>query len=153
MNDFERRFLDVIQTSEFIQTVARPDAKIVATAFFAYNVTIENVVAAGTGQGVIQIEADSDFVLTYMSAQTVSAGAIVASPLQRVQVTDTGTGKTFSNVATLQNLWFGNTGFPFLLPGPRVIVPNTNLLVSVENFSAVTYSTDFSFLGMRIYYA
>lgn len=153
MNDFERRTLDAMQTTALVQLVKRQNQDIVGLDFFAYNVTIDAVAPAGVGQAVIQIQADSDFVLTYMSAQTVAAGAIVTTPLQRVQVTDTGNGKTFFSAEGLQNLVFGNSGFPFLLPGPRVIVPNTNLQVNVTNFSgAATYSTDFSFMGIRVYY-
>lgn len=153
MNDFERRLLDMMQTSSFIQAIKRTNGEIVNTDYFAYNVATENVAAAGVAQGNVQIQADSDFVLTYMSAQTINAGAAVATPLQTVQVTDTGTGKTFFSSETLQPLVFGSGGFPFLLPAPRVIVPNTNLLVNVTNISAVAYTTYFSFMGMRVYYA
>lgn len=152
MNDFERRLLDVTQSHAFIQQVKRQGQNIVAMDFFSYNAAIENVATGATGQATVQVQSDSDFVMTYMSAQVISAGAVVGNPLLTVQVTDTGTGKTFFSSEVFMSLAFGSGGFPFLLPAPRVIAPNTNLLVNLTNTSAATYTTYFSFFGVRVYY-
>lgn len=156
MNDFERRVLDVVQSASYIDAVRRKDAKILAIDYFAYNVNVLDVAAAGgTGNGIIQVQSDSDFALVYMSAAiTDQVPAFIANPLATVQVTDTGSGKTFFSNPTLFGLAFGNAGYPFLLPAPRVVAPNTNIKIDVTNISAATvYDCYFSLMGARIYYA
>jgi len=156
MNDFERRVLDVVQSASYIDAVRRKDQKILAIDYFAYNVNIADVPAAtGTGSGIIQVQSDSDFALVYMSAGvTDQVPAFVANPMALAQVTDTGSGKTFFSAPALFGLVFGGGGFPFLLPAPRVVAPNTNIKIDVSNFSAATvYDFYFSLMGARIYYA
>lgn len=159
MNDFERRFLDILQTSSYVAQVARQGQRIVNIDYFAYNLrigTVASTIANGAnGQGAVQIQADSDFVLTFMSGDVLNAAGstVLASPNVLVQVTDTGSGKTFYNEPTLFGLVTGRSGFPYLLPTPRLINPNTNLKVDVtNNTGAATAGIFVSFQGARIYY-
>lgn len=158
MNDFERRLLDVMQNSNYIAAVARSNANILGIDTFSYNLGpnqgLAAVPALGSASALAQIQADSDFALTYMSASVVQAGVINTLPVATIQVTDTGTGKTFYSAPTLIGLVTGNLGFPFLLPSPRVIAPNVNLKVDVTNVVAGAVAMDFfiTFIGARIYY-
>lgn len=154
MNDFERRMLDISQNSAYIAAVARQGQKIIAIDSFAYNLTIGPVPSTTQAQGIIQIQSDSDFVLIYMQGVGVVNNAIAINPNATVQIQDTGSGKTFFNQPTQLSLSFGNTGFPFILPSPRVIAPNTNIKVDITNiFSAADSTYYFSFWGARVYYA
>lgn len=156
MNDFERRVMDVVQSASYLNLVRRQDQKILAIDYFAYNVTVSDVAAAGgVGSGIIQVQSDSDFAMVYMSgAVTDQVPAFVANPLSTVQVTDTGSGKTFYSAPTLFGNVFGGGGFPFLLPAPRVVAPQTNIKFDVTNISAATvYDYYFSLMGARIFYA
>lgn len=159
MNDFQRRFLDLLQTSSYVATAARQGQKIVNIDFFSYNkrlgtaaATIANGAAA---QDFIQIQADSDFVLTQISGDVVNAGGnTVANPNVTLQLTDTGSGKTFYSEPTLFGLVTGRSGFPYLMPAPRVINPNTNVKIDVVNNTGGALNGVFLALqGARIYYA
>lgn len=150
MNPFEIRALEIAQNSSFLASIARPNTPIVNIDFFAYNVTIGSATApiapGGAGQGLIQIQSDSDFVITYMTAYVAGGGLTV-------QITDTGSGKTFMNQPTFYALVFGYAGLPFLLPQPRVVQPATNIKLDVVNVGAVNMTgAFFSFSGARIYY-
>ena len=159
MNDFQRRALDILQQTDYISAVARPGRKIVNIDYFAYNARIGTdaapIAAGATGQATVEIQADSDFVLTYMSGavQNAIGGALIFNPNCPVQITDQGSGKTFFNIPTIMALAFGGGGFPFLLPSPRVINPNTSLLCQANNTTGGNlFGIYFAFHGARIFY-
>jgi hypothetical protein len=160
MNDFQRRYLDILQSTDYISSVARPGRKIVNIDYFAYNNRIGTdtvpIANGAIGQGQIDFQADSDFVLTYMSAavQNAAGGALIFNPNCTVQLTDQGSGKTFFNTPTLMALAFGGGGFPFLLPSPRVMNPNTSMLIQVLNSTGGNLFGIYTvFHGARIFYA
>lgn len=158
MDDFQIRLLSVMQNSSFIAAIARNNKTIIGIDYFAYNAgpttnpTFSAVAAAGAASTLVPIQADSDFVLTYISAATVQAGAIVSNPVATCQFTDTGTGKTFFSSPTLLTLVTGTNGFPFILPAPRVIAPNVNIKIDVVNNTAAPLDFWFSLEGARVYY-
>lgn len=160
MNDFQRRFLDILQTSQYIASVARKGQTIVAIDYFGYNVQITNAGAAiATGATVsafIQIQADSDFVASYVAGNVLNAAgtAITANPVCTIQMTDTGSGKTFFSNPTLFGMVTGSGGFPFLLSAPRVLAPNTNVKIDFTNNTGANVASAYvALLGARIYYA
>lgn len=155
MNDFERRMLDVIQNSSWIATVARKNANIIDIDYYVYNVEILDVAIGSNATGNIQTQSDSDFAMVYMAGETVVGGLIDSTPVETIQFTDTGTGKTFFNVPALFQLVMGNSGQPLFLPTPRVIGPNTNVNITVNAIaSAGSAAIDnyISLMGARIYY-
>lgn len=160
MNEFERRLLDIVQTSEWIASVARPNGKIINIDYYNYNIgpqgtaTLSGIALGAAGSGIIQIQADSDFAIAYMSGSVVVGGAAVANPVSTIQITDTGTGKTFFSAPTLFGLVMGSGGLPFYLPAPRVVAPNTNLQINVTNVAGAGAADYYiNLLGARIYYA
>jgi hypothetical protein len=159
MNDFERRYLDILKQTDYISAVARPGREIVNIDYFAYNTRIGTdavpIANGAVGQGIIEFQADSDFVLTYMSGATQgAAGAALTFNAQvPVQITDQGSGKTFFNTPTIMALAFGGGGFPFLLPSPRVFNPNTSALVAITNNTGGNLAGIYvTFHGSRIFY-
>ena len=160
MNEFERRFLDVAQNSAYLASALRQDAKVVGIDYFAYNKRLGTVAVPLANNSVttdtIQIQSDSDFVLSYISASTLdAAGAIMANGSSALlQLTDTGSGKTFYSEATQFGLVTGSNGFPFLLPAPRRISPNVNIKIDFTNLQGAALGGFFlSLHGARVYYA
>lgn len=159
MDDFQIRLLSVMQNSSFIAAVARQDREILGIDYFGYNAgpqqysTLSQIAVGASTTTLVPVQADSDFVLTYFSAAAIQANALVTNPLMTIQLTDTGTGKTFFSSSTLVGLISGNNGFPFVLPAPRVIAPNVNVKIDV-NLIAGAGPMDLwlSFLGARVYY-
>lgn len=152
MNDFERRALDIAQSSSYLALYAKSGKNIIGIDYFGYNTTLLGVVAAGSASNTTQIQSDSDFVVVYMSANAITAAAALPFLAATLQITDTGTGKTFFNQPALMGLIMGQGGYPFLLPSPRVIAPNTNVKFDITNLSGTTNDYYISMLGARIYY-
>jgi hypothetical protein len=158
MDEFKRRLLDAVQNGSWIASVARQDRKILDVDYYNYNTLIDNngagIASGATGQGTIQIQSDSDFAIAYMSGVSVVNNTVGNSPYATIQITDTGTGKTFFNAPTLFGLVMGSNGLPFYLPAPRVVAPNTNLQFAINNInSAGNASFYVNLLGARIFYA
>lgn len=158
MNDFQRRALDILRNSSYMASVIRPGGNPVGIEPFGYNIRIGSVAATiangAAAQGLIQIQADSDFALTYMSGSVLNnAGAILTNPNVLMQITDTGSGKTFYSDATQFSLIVGSGGFPFLLSTPRLLPPNVNVKFDITNNTGVASQGVFiSLQGARIYY-
>lgn len=159
MNVAERRLMANNQFTPWIMAYARPGKKPQIIDPFAYNGSLNaqlgNSLATGsTDQFVIPIQSDSDFLLTNMSGVLIDPVSHEAlSPRDvTVQITDTGSGKTFFSDYTNFSLVFGLAGFPFMVPAPRLIAPNTNIQVSITNNSGATVDVYCSFFGARIYY-
>lgn len=156
MNEFQRRALDIAQSSSYLATYARQGQSIIGIEQFGYNCLVSNVAALATASNTVQILSDSDFVMTYLSGSAVTTATGAASSTNyTLQIQDQGTGKTFFNQPTLGNLVVGQAGFPFLLAAPRLISPNTNIAFTVNNITTASAATDFYFSmqGARIYYS
>lgn len=154
MDDFQRRALDIAQSSTYLKEFAREGKDILGIDYFVYNTTFLSLLTGVTQTNLVQIQSDSDFVLTYLSASMLTTATQVAQTFMSatVQIQDTGTGKNFFNQVSLAGLIFGTGGYPFLLPSPRVIAPNTNVKFDVTNLLATTCDMYISMQGARIYY-
>lgn len=156
MNDFERRALDIAQSSTYLTIYARQGQTITGIEYFGYSAEIDGLASLATATTTFQILSDSDFVCTYMTAAAVNpaTGLVDAVPQALMQITDTGSGKTFYNQPTFMGLVVGQGGYPFLLPAPRLIAPNTNIQYQVTNLitgnNPRTYYITME--GARIYY-
>lgn len=154
MNDFERRALDIAQSSTYLTLYARQGQQIVGIEYFGYSVEIDNVAAGGAATSIFQVQSDSDFVCTYLSGAAVNPGNAFIDPVPvgLIQITDTGSGKTFFNQPTFMGLVLGQGGYPFLLPAPRLIAPNTNIQYNVTNLQQTPRNIFITMLGARIFY-
>lgn len=161
MNEFQRKYLDILAQSDYISSVARPGKKILNIDYYAYNARIGTdavpvAATGGVGQAQVQIQADSDFVLSYISggAQQTANDTINSAQSILVQMTDTGSGKKYFNQPTLLPIMAGQGGYPFMLPAPRVLNPNTILQIDVQNLMNISFvGIFFAFHGARIFYA
>ena len=155
MNDFERRALDIAQSSTYLTLYARQGQQIIGIEYFGYAVEMDNIAQGGAASSIFQVQSDSDFVCTYLSGVAVNPAVATVDPvpLGLIQITDTGSGKTFFNQPTFMGLVLGQGGYPFLLPAPRLIAPNTNIQYNVTNLANGPRNLHIIMLGARIYYA
>jgi hypothetical protein len=160
--DFAQRYFELTNQDPYIQSVARPGQVIVKKMPFNYPAVIGSAAvplsfANGAQSTTLITLADSDFVLTSLSA-SVNLTANSDMKFNRnltLQIQDTSTGKFFFSQPTVVTLVAGGGGFPFIFPAPRVIRPNTGLLITAQNRDNVTnYFQMFVNLGgTRIFYA
>lgn len=119
---------------------------------------LNNAVApTGTGNGSINIQADSDFVLqklTYFAdiakaAQTENTRVI---PLMSIQIRDTGSGRDIIENATPVSNIFGTGQLPFILPTKKLFLARSTIAITVTNFdAAVTYNLQLAFVGYKVF--
>lgn len=146
MNELERRLLEITQNHiDFVQALQEAgggnlvEYKGYSASFGAFT--------SGTPQNVIiPIEADAHFVLQYISVSVIlPAGSTYGGITQATSagnvlllLTDTGKGEVIYNQPVPAALAAGtpragSAGIPFLFPVPRVILPNTNIKVELQN--------------------
>lgn len=161
-NIFQQKYLEILADSPYIRSVRKPGRTIIGLETYTYNAVVGTAarpltLANGDVTAQLDTEADSDFVLAYLSACvniTANADMKVNRNLT-LQIQDTSTGKTFFSAPSVMTLVAGGGGFPFIFPAPRVIDANTTLLFTVRNRD-VTQDYNQAFLslgGTRIFYA
>lgn len=139
LDELQSLYLDVLNNSPYMKSILQPGRKAVEIEYYCYNGQIGTAavpLAVGVPQTVsFDTQADSDFAVTFMTAacQEVVNGALAYNDNVTLQITDTSTGKTFFNIPTVFGLVTGAGGFPFVLPAPRVIRPNTTISVQATN--------------------
>lgn len=164
LDEFQTRALALLQQSPYIASIAKPGRRITGIEYYAYNGTVGSVavpLAPGVPQTVsFDTQADSDFAITFISGaiQELANGAMVYNDNVAWQITDLSTGKNFFNVPTVFGLTSGAGGFPFVLPSPRILNPNTTLAITATNRDTVVnggagpVGLFFAFHGTRIFY-
>jgi hypothetical protein len=149
MNEFERRFLEMAQNHVYLH---QANAGGPPPEYYGYTLQIGSVtdqLASGvTHQGQIAVQADAWFLLQYISVGvSVLAGTfgdttqITDGGNLLIQITDTGAGEDLYNIpagfagmpAILSSgsPLSASAGVPYVFPTPRLIPPNTNILVHV----------------------
>jgi len=164
MNEYERRVLDLAQNNMNLREAAAAEGRLSLIEYFGYSTQIGSrtapVLSGEDRQAVIPIQADSYFVLSYIIASEVYTGApeFVEKPADfTLQITDTGAGKTLYSSPTVAELLVGGAnayiqGIPLLLAVPRVIRPNTNVKIDINNFGPNSLAGIFiSLFGAKVY--
>lgn len=165
--DFQAKYLQIMQSSPYLASVLKPGRQVADVQYYAYNgvvgfLTSGANLAAGAPQAqVFSTQADSDFVLTFISAavQETTGGPMAYNDNITLQIQDLSTGKFFFNVPTTLGLVAGAGGFPFVLPAPRVLNPNTQIAVTATNRDTIVnggaglVNLFYAFHGSRIFYA
>lgn len=125
--------------------------------FYVYEAESLALVAGGTSNDVINIEADSDFILQKMTYEVdIAAAAYTFTtnpiPLITIQITDTGSGRQLMQNPIPINSFMGDGKLPFYLPNPRKFLRNSTIQIAFVNFdAAVTYNLRLAFIGYKIY--
>lgn len=160
-NDLQTRYLQLAASSDYLRSVIQPGREVVGFEYYAYNAVIGTAalplsLANGAQQTTLETQADSDFVVTSLSAcvNITANGDMKVNRNLTLQIQDTSTGKLFFSQPTVMTLVAGGGGFPFIFPSPRVVRANTTLLLTGQNRdTAVNYNQMFVSLGgTRIYY-
>ena len=127
-------------------------------AFYSYSLAVTGLAAGATLIDNTTIEANSDFILTKMTAFADIAGAAQTSdtrvvPLVTIQLTDTGSSfNLFDEPQAISNLT-GIGSIPFILPLAYRFARNATLRCEFVNFSAATTydNVQISLVGFRNY--
>ncbi|MCS6948000.1 MAG: hypothetical protein NZM12_10330 [Steroidobacteraceae bacterium] len=130
---------------------------------FTYNAVFtasggSNAIAAGaTAQTNVQIDAGAPFLIVSQTYDANSANAArtassIVIPNATVMITDTGSNRPFMDVATPVASIFGTGQFPFILPEPKLMQANSQLIVQVFNHDAAQgINLRLSFHGYKLY--
>lgn len=125
--------------------------------FYTYEAESLGLVAGGSSNDVINIEADSDFIMQKLSFQADIAGAAQTDgtrviPNVVVQLVDTGSGRQLmQNPIPIPNI-FGWGELPFVLDNPRKFLRNSTIQIAFTSFdAAVDYNIRLAFIGYKIY--
>lgn len=118
-----------------------------------------NALASGVASAPVNtaIQADAAFLWTATTYYATTANAAVTvsstvSPNVTVLMVDTGSGRQLMDAAVPLTSIAGDGKFPYLLPLPRLIAPNSNLQCTYTNFDAAAgYNLFVSFHGFKIY--
>lgn len=126
--------------------------------FFVYELDFASVTGnGGTAQSSFTVQADANFLWQYgcffadlaAALQTDSSRVI---PLVSCAITDGGSGRQLSSGNVPLATQFGTGELPFVLPTPRFFRAQTQVNVSLLNFSAEnTYNIKLSFIGTKFF--
>lgn len=170
MNEWERRRIETFKNHLDLMSIAQRLGPNALVEYFGYSAQVGSqaapLVLGVPQQSIIAVQADSHFVLQYISTAIVQPDValqgIYALPSGNIilQITDTGAGEVLysspANAATVTGTVLpGQTGIPLLLPVPRVIPPNTNIKIEAQVFNSgaaypAPYACYVSLLGARV---
>jgi hypothetical protein len=139
-------------------------------SFFTFNVEFLPANLNTFTNGSFLVQNDSAFILTRttyiatltdnvtpVNAVTIPAPATtlltkgVSAPFL-VNITDSGSGRQFSNSDVHIDNWFGSAERPFFWPTPQVLDPNSNVTVRIQNLSTtIAYHVRCAFHGYKVF--
>lgn len=156
---------EAAQLRRYVQSLVRKEVRkndpesvdSIRRDFYIYEAQALALAAAGTANDVINIEADSDFMLQKMTYEAdIAAAAFTFTtnpiPLVTIQLVDTGSGRQLMQNPIPINSFMGDGKLPFYLPNPRKFLRNSTIQIAFANFdAAVTYNIRLAFIGYKIY--
>lgn len=139
-------------TAEQLATIMRGERDL-----FIYELDFAAIAAGGVPQSSFTVQADSNFLWERGcfiadiagAAQTDSSRVL---PLITCLITDASSGRQLmSNPVPITSL-FGFGSLPFDVPYPRMFRANTQVTVSLNNYSAATaYNLKLQFIGSKFF--
>ncbi len=126
--------------------------------FFVYELDFASLAGAnGTAQSSFTVQADSNFLWQYGCYFADLAGALETDssrvvPLVSGVITDSSSGRQLMSGNVPIASLFGTGDLPFMLPTPRFFRAQTQVNVSLLNFSAAnTYNIKLQFIGTKFF--
>jgi hypothetical protein len=125
--------------------------------FFVYEINFLALASGATQNGVIQIDADSDFKWVKGTHFTDIAAAAVninnlPQPLATVQILDGSSSRQLSSAPVPVPSLFGVPGLPFILPVPKIFKARSTINITITSYEAVnTNNIRLQFMGNKIY--
>lgn len=150
MTPFHAAYIEKLTKDGLIADVLPRGRRVAEIEPYFYNVDFEGLDVDPTQQAILQTQADSDFVLTSMSAGGDTA-SIVFDPNAYWQIRDQASGKTFFNEPMHTIIFAGGLGAPGWLSAPRLILANSNLEITVQELETNTRLW-LSLCGVRVFY-
>lgn len=154
MSPFHAAYIAKLATEGVLSAVLPRGREVAEMEPYFYNATFEGLDVTPAQQQLIQTQADCDFILTGMSIATqLASGSINPSSYIYWQIRDTASGKTFFNEPMTSLVFAGGAGAPGWLAVPRLILANSNLLVSAQTYFVATQVRAWlSLSGVRVFY-
>lgn len=125
--------------------------------FFIYELDFGEITAGNSGQASFNVQADSNFLwqegaqFTDVSAAAQEEATRVL-PLATCVIQDQSSGRQLSSNPVPIPSQFGSGERPFILPSPRFFRANTQVVVSVTNYSAdQDYTIKLQFIGTKFF--
>lgn len=113
---------------------------------------------AANATGIINIDADSDFYCVALSYQADIAGAALTEatnliPLINLQIQDTGSGKSLSNIPIPVTSFAGDGKHPYRFVRPRVFLSNATVQLNWTSYVAAgtIYNITLVMHGYKVY--
>ena len=125
--------------------------------YFVYGIGPLALAPGASGQGSIQIQADSLFQWERAAYYVDIAGAAFTEstrpiPNITIQIVDSGSGRQLFQTAQALPSLFGTGELPFVLPTPRWFKPNSQIQIQLVNFGVgTTYNVRLSFIGSKVF--
>ncbi len=125
--------------------------------FYIYEAAVVAIAVGASVNDVINIEADSDFILQKLTYSADLAGVAQLEstrivPNVTVQIVDTGSGRQLMQNPVPIPSFFGSGELPFILPNPRLFMRNSTIQVAFTSFEvAATPDIELAFIGYKIY--
>lgn len=125
--------------------------------FYIYEAEALALAAGANANDIINIEADSDFIMQKMAWQADIAAAAYTDatrpwPSISIQLIDTGSGRQLMQNPIPVTSFMGTGELPFILPNPRKFLRNSTIQIAFTNFdAAVAYNIRLAFIGYKIY--
>ena len=138
-------------------------------SFFTFNIEYLPATLSTFSSGSFIVQNDSAFVLcktsyiatltdniTPITAVTVPAPATTLLVSHEnapflVNITDSGSGRQFSNIDTHIDNWFGSGEWPFIWAVPQVFDPNSNVTMRLQNLVATSFNVRTAFVGYKVF--
>jgi hypothetical protein len=124
-----------------------------AIDYFVYGTDYTPLVASTTTQNPININGDSAFVIlcgVLIETATNNTTFLANAPLL-FRIQDTGSGRYLSNVPIHAGNWFGTAELPKYWDIPKIIAPNSTLVVEAQNLEATDRNVRVAFHGFKIF--
>ena len=125
--------------------------------FYVYTAEAATLAPGASETISIPVQADADFILRKMThfADIALADQTADSrvlPLVTVQITDTGSGRQLMDSPVPISAIFGSGEMPHILSNPRLWRANSNIGITLTNYSsATTYNVGLFFVGEKLY--
>jgi len=123
-----------------------------AKDFYIYTATATALAFGASTSTTVTIEADSNFWLQKLSYSAIisTSGAVLATPLILVTLTDTGSSRQLMSSAVPVINFFGTGQLPFILPNPRLFRRNSSISVAFTSYeTANSVTLRLSLIGIR----
>lgn len=129
------------------------EARRLAFDYFAYATDFAPLGASATTSNNINILTDSAFFITSaVAVETDAANTVFLAQMPLlVSLSDTGSGRTFSNTPVHASNWFGTAEEPKIWDVPKLLAPGATFQVTLQNLEAVARNVRLAFHGFKIF--